>query len=320
MICDNYLDKLRIAKEFIKKGYKKVNGRSDWTSQTIRGILANEKYCGDYLCQKTYTKDFLSHKSAVNKGAKNQYLIKNHHESIVDEDVYQSVRDKLNQNSTRDSYKIRTKYPLTGRLVCSKCGGNYQRSGKGEIYYWGCDNHKKSKLLCDAKRVRESDIFNLMRSAFSKRYDIYGTGQGKRQITRLLKEIQSAISLREIQYNQLCLQLDKAIHAESQAILNSIDTTDLMKNRLEIEKELEIKERDWELLDRDQDYRDNAVRILEDLRTKSWPIKDLYQSCNNPDFIRAWIYKMTIMGPRTIKIQWLNGEVTIEHIEERDKS
>lgn len=39
-----------------------------WRESTIRGILTNEKYCGDVLMQKTFKTDVMSGKIQKNTG------------------------------------------------------------------------------------------------------------------------------------------------------------------------------------------------------------------------------------------------------------
>ena len=54
---------------------------TNWTSSTIRGILANEKYTGDVIFQKTYTdENFNRH---TNYGEVDQYMASDHHEAII---------------------------------------------------------------------------------------------------------------------------------------------------------------------------------------------------------------------------------------------
>ena len=47
-----------IAAALTEQGIKSPMGNDLWSAGTIRSILKNEKYCGDALMQKTYTKDF----------------------------------------------------------------------------------------------------------------------------------------------------------------------------------------------------------------------------------------------------------------------
>lgn len=53
-----------------------VTGKACWTSITIKRMLQNEKYKGDLLMQKYYTKDFLTKMRVENDGALDQYYIK----------------------------------------------------------------------------------------------------------------------------------------------------------------------------------------------------------------------------------------------------
>ena len=43
-------------------------GKKEWSESVIRGILRNEKYCGDALMQKTYISDCISKKAIKNVG------------------------------------------------------------------------------------------------------------------------------------------------------------------------------------------------------------------------------------------------------------
>lgn len=58
-------------------------------------ILTNEKYMGDALFQKTYTPNFLTHKSMVNNRAIRQYYVENSHPAIVDKETWKLVQNKI---------------------------------------------------------------------------------------------------------------------------------------------------------------------------------------------------------------------------------
>ena len=89
--------------------------------------MKNERYTGDALCQKTYTKDHLTHESAINEGERNQYLLKEHHEPIVDRETFKKVQQILSQKSKKIVKGSKRTYPLSSRLICAECGGNLQR-------------------------------------------------------------------------------------------------------------------------------------------------------------------------------------------------
>ena len=73
----------QIARGLEHDGIPTGRGKSRWHDSTIRKILENEKYMGDALLQKTYTKDFLSKKRIKNNGDIPQYYVEDDHEAII---------------------------------------------------------------------------------------------------------------------------------------------------------------------------------------------------------------------------------------------
>lgn len=72
-------------------GRKTKNGYPFWNSGGVSYILRNEKYCGDVLCRKTYTENYLTHHLKRNLQARNQYFQSDHHEPIVSKKVFETV-------------------------------------------------------------------------------------------------------------------------------------------------------------------------------------------------------------------------------------
>lgn len=70
-------------------------GAERWSASTIREILQNERHCGDVRARKTYTPNFLDHKSKKNDHKVNQYYQKDHHEAIISRADFNAVQKKL---------------------------------------------------------------------------------------------------------------------------------------------------------------------------------------------------------------------------------
>ncbi len=85
------LSTYQIAKELTQMGVKTAAGKDKWYTSSVLGILENEKYKGDALLQKSFTKDFLTHKRVDNKGEVPQYYVEGHHEDIVTADQFEQV-------------------------------------------------------------------------------------------------------------------------------------------------------------------------------------------------------------------------------------
>ena len=84
-------------------GLKKLCGRSStkWTENSVRGVLRNERYCGDVLARKTWTPNFHDHKKKINKGKKNKYYQSEHHPAIVSRAQWNAAQRILNSHRYR---------------------------------------------------------------------------------------------------------------------------------------------------------------------------------------------------------------------------
>lgn len=109
----------QIADILTKNEIPTVRGKERWSPGSVLGILKNEKYCGDALCQKTVTIDFFTHRSITNKGHQTQYFIEGHHIPIIPKDEWlaaQQIR-KERRNSQKRS-RLRVPKPIVkGQLA-----------------------------------------------------------------------------------------------------------------------------------------------------------------------------------------------------------
>ena len=108
-----------------------------WSINVIRNILTNEKYAGDVIRQKTFVADPISKRVVKNTGQLPMYLLKNHHEGIVDRATYTAVQAELARRNAKRTPSTKTaptgkgcyasKYALSERMICGECGSNYRR-------------------------------------------------------------------------------------------------------------------------------------------------------------------------------------------------
>lgn len=82
----------QIAETLTKLGRRTKKNNTAWSPGSILQILQNERHCGDVLARKTWTPNYLDHKSQKNKQNRNQYRKRNHHEAIISRDDFITVQ------------------------------------------------------------------------------------------------------------------------------------------------------------------------------------------------------------------------------------
>lgn len=136
-----------------------------WTSTSIRGILANEKYTGDCIFQKTYTdSNFNRHK---NDGQLDQYFVADHHEAIISHEDFDAAAALIEQRANekgvrRGSDKYQQRYAFSGKIICGECGDTFRRrihsSTYGKYPAWVCNTHLADTSKCSMLFLRDDDI------------------------------------------------------------------------------------------------------------------------------------------------------------------
>ena len=161
-----------IGQELENLGYKTKYGSSTWAPSTVIGIIKNEKYKGDILLGKTFTVDPISKRRLENMGEEDKFYMKDHHEPIISEEVFEKAQEILNRrnknrttvgNGKREKYS--RKYAFSCMLECGFCGStlsrrNWHSSSEYSKVIWQCVTAtKKGKKFCpDSKGIPETAI------------------------------------------------------------------------------------------------------------------------------------------------------------------
>ena len=94
-----------IAEALTKQGIRSPKGMERWLSTTIRNILLNEKYCGDVLYQKSYSSDYLTHRTVKNRDVLPQWYWENNHPAIIKREQWDRAQELLHSRNWRKSNK-----------------------------------------------------------------------------------------------------------------------------------------------------------------------------------------------------------------------
>ena len=135
----------RIARELGEAGYRTPGGGENWRSSYLVKVLKNEKYVGDLIQKKTITPDYLSHDRKANLGQEALIVLENHHEPIIDRELWNAVQEELNRRNRHNRQKNghSEQYAFSGRIKCGACGASfvarrrYNSNGSFSLH-WAC--------------------------------------------------------------------------------------------------------------------------------------------------------------------------------------
>lgn len=85
-----------IAEYLTNLGCKTKRNNTVWSPGSILQILQNERHCGAVYARKTWTPNYLDHKSKKNKQNRNQYRRYENHEPIISKDDFIAVQHFIN--------------------------------------------------------------------------------------------------------------------------------------------------------------------------------------------------------------------------------
>lgn len=207
-----------IARELNEQGILTIKG-NPWRSSSVMRIINNEKYKGDVLLGKTFTVDPISKRRIENMGEEDRYYVRNHHEPIVSEEMFdkaQEIRKKrivgreLAEPGKRE--KFSRQYAFSSMLECGFCGSNLSRrrwhsNSRYQTTIWQCiKSTKDGKRFCpDCKGIPEQAI----EKAFIESYRMLST-DNKDILEEFLQRIEKTLndSTAEIQLKKIQGKID----------------------------------------------------------------------------------------------------------------
>lgn len=163
-IFANYLmgkSTAEIAAELTEQGIKTKRGYEVWSPKRIGYILANEKYVGDSLFQKTYREVTVPFNKHKNRGEQDMYYATQTHIGIVDRATFENVQTLLKNRREQFARTIQfNTYPLTSRIRCSECGSFFNRKVRKGCVKWACSKHCENSKACDSYYYSEERIYD----------------------------------------------------------------------------------------------------------------------------------------------------------------
>lgn len=170
-----------ITRYLNEKKIRTQNGKT-FSRSTVRRILHNNAYKGDYICQRYYVDS--NRKLVRNKGEKPMYYIRQDHIPIISCDLWEKAQNALKKSRYKQVHNLEKKpvcdkaidnlpaatrstvplslenYPYKNRIFCKYCGARLRRiiARNGSVW-WICNTlSRKGKNFCKGIRVPDSRL------------------------------------------------------------------------------------------------------------------------------------------------------------------
>ena len=153
-----------------RSGHPDLNNPFRWTQTTVRGMLANQEYCGDTVNFKTYSKSNKLKKRLKND-TENIMVFENTHEAIVSRGLFNAVQKHFEGRKRPDQQGEMDKY--AGYLFCGECGQKLYlhrcKSLAPEKNFFQCGGYQtKGGTHCSAHYIREQVLDEIVLGRIKK--------------------------------------------------------------------------------------------------------------------------------------------------------
>lgn len=153
----------------VRQTGKQVSGL--WDPSAVNSILHNEVYAGDSLLQKKYTDHDFSVRR--NRGECTMYLLRGHHEPLIERDTFEKTKVLLEQRARDLSIgRHAFDYAFSGKCHCGRCGAALRRRAVhctiGDRVFWDCGRHAEHPAACSFSSVPENSIRNAFVTMLNK--------------------------------------------------------------------------------------------------------------------------------------------------------
>lgn len=221
------LSTYQIAKELTKMGVKTAAGKDKWYTSSVLSILKNEKYKGDALLQKSFTKDFLTHKRVDNKGEVPQYYVEGHHEGIVTADQFEQVQAELYRRQNMDRYSGVGCF--SSIIKCGECGSWYgakvwHSNDKYRRVIYRCNKKYGKGCKCKTPHITEDEIKEMFIKAanelFSEKDEIIENTKTMMDMVCNTDDLDKELGDKVTELNIIAEQMQTAIAENSRTALD----------------------------------------------------------------------------------------------------
>ena len=258
-----------------------------WSTTTVKGILVNEQYIGTYVMRKSIIKEVGG--KSIKREEKDWIKIPNHHEAIIEKEVFEQVQKHLSHlKIEKEKKRI-----LKGKIYCGYCRhAMYERLNKNPIFL--CRHSEvDTSFPCYHLTIAEKELEEIVFQMISKQIEIIINSKQTDNI-----EIQTTQKI-ELQKQVKLYQQKKKLFYE-QYIEGKLIEEQFSKINLELTKELEPIQNKLEEIDFQLQYsqkRDSFQNQIEKI------VKYDFHSLTK-ELVDIFIDKIYVFKENYIEVKW----------------
>lgn len=194
-----------IADILTKLGRPTKLKNTTWSSSSVLGVLQNERHCGDVLARKTWTPNFLDHKSKKNRQDRNQYRQNNHHEAIISRDDFIAVQRLIANAKYGHKGILPVLHVISEGALKGFVSINPRWSGfKAKDYLEATSNINKQYSITPSKEMHVN----------AGDFDLRGFEIARAQFFSTINKISVTFSYNHVQFSATCVRKFDAMEIE----------------------------------------------------------------------------------------------------------
>ena len=274
-----------------------------WQAGTVKAILTNETYIGNMIYEKTKQELPGTGKKIV-LPREEWKVFENHHEPIVEKDIFNEVQKKFGNSKIRSRKSI--EYPLKGKLYCGHCKRTLKvmKLAGGKLFFY-----------CSSKNIMQEEVC-LRDSLSNEELEKIVVEEIQRQIGKIkernivLKELQQFNDEKIRKQRKAIMELEKEIKRLTElkrklledyheGILNAEKYSEKRKMTI---TSLEKLQKEWEMkkgITGSQCGGEKGPQNEMETFLKYSKMEIL-----NKEMVEAFVEKIEVDGERNIDIYW----------------
>ncbi len=258
-----------------------------WSTTTVKGILVNEQYTGTYIMRKSIIKEVGG--KSIKREEKDWIKIPNHHEAIIEKEVFEQVQKQLSHSKI----KKEKKRILKGKVYCGYCRhAMFERLNKNTIFL--CRHSEvDTSFPCYHLKIAEKEVEEIVFQMILKQIEII---KDRKQISNIDVQTTQKIELQ----NQIRLHHEKKKILYQQYIEKKLTEEQFTKSNLELTKELEPIQNKLEEIDFQLQHSQNRNALQNQIEK----ITENTTFTLTKELVELFVGKIYIFQESRIEVEW----------------